>query len=76
MVDMAEQLLIDLDFHQLRVRIHNDNIARIEVLEDEFDKILKNRKIISEKFREYGFKYISMDIEGYRTGAMNEVLNV
>lgn len=74
MVDKAEQLLLDLGFHQIRVRIHGKNIARIEVLPDEFEKLIKVRNEITEKFKNYGFKYVSMDLEGYRTGSMNETL--
>ena len=75
MVDKAEQLLLDLGFHQLRVRIHG-TIARIEVLPDEFHKLFeeKNRLKIVTEFEKYGFTYISMDLKGYRTGSMNETL--
>ena len=70
-----EQLLLDLGFHQLRVRIHG-TIARIEVLPDEFPKLIeeKNRLKIVTEFEKYGFTYISMDLKGYRTGSMNETL--
>lgn len=74
MVDKAEQLLLDLGFHQVRVRIHG-TIARIEVDPDELDKVLKHRKEITEKFKSYGFTYVSLDLSGYRTGSMNETLN-
>lgn len=75
MVDRAEQLLMDLGFHQLRVRIHG-TIARIEVLPDEFEKLIRPeiRTQINEKFSEYGFSYVTMDLKGYRTGSMNETL--
>lgn len=75
MVDKAEQLLLDLGFHQLRVRIHG-TIARIEVLPDEFPKLIeeKNRLKIVTEFEKYGFTYISMDLKGYRTGSMDETL--
>ena len=75
MVDKAEQLLLDLGFHQLRVRIHG-TIARIEVLPDEFPELIeeKNRLKIVTEFEKYGFTYITMDLKGYRTGSMNETL--
>lgn len=75
MVDKAEQLLLDLGFHQLRVRIHG-KIARIEVMPDEFPKLIeeKNRLKIVSEFEKFGFSYISMDLKGYRTGSMNETL--
>ena len=73
MVDKAEQLLLDLGFHQLRVRIHG-TLARIEVLPDELQKVLENREQIVKAFKEYGFTYVTMDLQGYRMGSMNETL--
>lgn len=75
MVDKAEQLLLDLGFHQVRVRIHG-MIARIEVLPDELGEIVKieMREKITQKFKEFGFAYVTLDLEGYRTGSMNETL--
>ena len=75
MVDKAEQLLLDMGFHQVRVRIHG-NIARIEVLPEEIAKIVeeKNRMKIASKLKEYGFDYVTLDLLGYRTGSMNETL--
>lgn len=75
MVDKAEQLLLDLGFHQVRVRIHG-TIARIEVLPEEFLKLIEEntRLNIVNSFKEYGFSYITMDLTGYRTGSMNETL--
>ena len=73
MVDKAEQLLLDLGFHQLRVRIH-DKMARIEVLPEELQKVLDNREQIVKAFKEYGFTYVTMDLQGYRMGSMNETL--
>jgi uncharacterized protein len=75
MVDRAEQLLLDMGFHQVRVRIHG-LIARIEVLPEEFEKLIDgaNRSRITKEFKEYGFTYVTMDLTGYRTGSMNETL--
>lgn len=74
MVEKAEQLLLDLGFHQVRVRIHGDNLARIEVDENDLDKVLKYRRKITDDFKSYGFTYVTMDLTGYRTGSMNETL--
>lgn len=76
MVDKAEQYLINIGFRQVRVRFHNDT-ARIEVAEGERRKFfnLKLMDDISEKFRKIGFKYCALDLQGYRTGSLNEVLN-
>lgn len=73
MVDKAEQLLLDMGLKQVRVRIHG-NMARIEVLPTEIEKIAKeeNRKKISEEFKKYGFTYVTLDLEGYRMGSMNK----
>lgn len=75
MVDRAEQLLLDMGFHQVRVRIHG-KIARIEILPNEFSMLIDedNRTKIVEEFERYGFTYISMDLNGYRTGSMNKTL--
>lgn len=75
MVEQAEQLLLDLGFYQVRVRIHG-MLARIEVLPEELDRIMQTeiRKQITERFKEYGFAYVTLDLMGYRTGSMNETL--
>jgi pyridinium-3,5-biscarboxylic acid mononucleotide sulfurtransferase len=75
-VDQAEQFLLDLGFRQVRVRHHGD-VARIEVAATErgkfFDTDLLDR--IYEKFKQLGFMYTALDLKGYRTGSMNEVIN-
>lgn len=75
MVDDAEQLLLDLGFRQVRVR-HHDSLARIEIDENQFPKIMEKeiRGQINSRFKEIGFTYISLDLAGYRTGSMNETL--
>lgn len=75
MVDRAEQLLLDMGFNQLRVRIHG-NVARIELMPGDFPVIMQeeNRKKVYDALRSYGFAYVSLDLMGYRTGSMNEVL--
>ncbi len=75
MVDEAEQLLLDLGFHQVRVR-HHGTVARIEIAEDQFPKIMEReiREQIDSRLKEIGFTYVSLDLSGYRTGSMNETL--
>ena len=75
MVDKAEQLLLDLGFRQVRVRIHG-TMARIEIMPEEFEKLISGeiRSQITETFRNLGFTYVTMDLTGYRTGSMNEVI--
>lgn len=71
MIEFAEEFLLNSGFRQFRVRAHGD-IARIEILPFEFEKLLKICNDVVTKFKEYGFKYVSMDLAGYRTGSMNE----
>ena len=73
MVDRAEQFLLDMGFTQLRVRIH-DRLARIEIKPSEFPLMLENREKVYDYLKSLGFAYISLDLGGYRTGSMNEVL--
>ena len=75
MVDRAEQLLLDLGFHQVRVRVHG-SMARIEVLPEEIGKLIeaKARGRISAAFHEQGFSFVTADLDGYRTGSMNKTL--
>jgi uncharacterized protein len=74
-VDQAEQFLLDLGFHQVRVRYHG-SLARIETDEAGIGKLLDPavRRTVDEKLREIGFIYVTADLRGYRTGAMNETL--
>jgi len=72
-VERAESYLSNLGLNQIRVRYHND-IARIEATKDDFEKILKDAKKIVQQFKKLGFAYVTLDIEGYRTGSLNEVL--
>lgn len=74
MVERAEQALLDLGFKQLRVRIHGENLARIEVNPAELEKLFSLRDEVLQKVKEAGFAYVTMDLQGYRTGAMNENL--
>ncbi len=77
MVDQAEQFLLDLGFHQLRVRVH-DTIARIELEPSEFGRFMEEdiRTRVYEEFKKIGFDYAALDLRGYRTGSMNETLSV
>lgn len=74
-IALSEQFLRQLGLRQFRVRYH-EKIARIEVDEDEFDKLLSRdlRTRISKRLKELGFTYVTIDVEGYRTGSMNEAI--
>lgn len=73
-LDEAEHFLIQLGFYQVRVR-HHDKIARIEVMPQEINKLIDAREQIYEKFTSLGFTYVTLDLQGYRTGSMNETLD-
>ena len=75
-VGEGEEFLRSLGFKQLRVR-HHDNIARIEVEEKDIPRVLDEdlRDEIFNKFKALGYIYVVLDLKGYRTGSMNEVLD-
>lgn len=77
MVDKAEQRLLDLGFHQVRVRIHG-NIARIEIDRSEFEKIIQPdiAENLNSYLRELGFLYVTLDLGGYQMGSMNKTLDL
>ena len=74
MVDGAEQFLFEKGFNQCRVRVHGGGLARIEVNQDAFEKLMADREEIVDRLKSLGFTYITMDAMGYRSGSMNEVL--
>ncbi|MFC2076082.1 ATP-dependent sacrificial sulfur transferase LarE [candidate division KSB1 bacterium] len=76
MVEQAEDKLRDLGFRQVRVRYHNE-IARIEVDGEEVHRFLQPelRLQVDRELKEAGFQYVTLDLLGYRTGSMNEVLS-
>lgn len=71
---VAELGMRKLGFTQFRIRSHDD-LARIEVIPDEMDLAWKMREKLSQICTATGFKYVSIDLKGYRTGAMNEALS-
>lgn len=73
MVESAENLLHDFGFSNLRVRLHG-KIARIELIPEEFDKAINMRDRIAALLQSCGFSYITLDLKGYRSGSMDEVL--
>ena len=74
-VEAAEEFLSGAGFNQLRVRVHG-KIARLEVLPADFDKVIKLREKISARLKSLGFDYVTLDLQGYRVGSMNEQLNL
>ncbi|AZR74169.1 TIGR00268 family protein [Anoxybacter fermentans] len=74
MVDSAERYLRQFNLKQLRVRHHDAKTARIEVLPEDMSLFLKHREDIVAYLKNLGYTYITLDLQGYRTGSMNEVL--
>lgn len=72
-VDQAEHFLYTLGIRQFRVR-HHEEIARIEVPVGEMEHLLENRDKIVARFKEIGYLYVTMDLQGFRSGSMNEGL--
>ncbi len=72
-IEAAEEYLFTLGVTQCRVRYH-DHIARIEVPVNDIPLILTHAQKIIKHLKELGFTYITLDLEGYRTGSLNEVL--
>ncbi len=72
-VESAEGFLFSLGIRQCRVRYHGQ-IARIEVTLDDVHSIITHAQKIVKRFKKLGFTYITLDLEGYRTGSLNEVL--
>lgn len=69
-VEAAEEFLLSAGFTQMRVRVHG-NLARIEILPEQFDKLLSLREKISARLKSLGFDYVTLDLQGYRMGSMN-----
>lgn len=73
-VNEAEKFILSQGINHVRVRYHH-NIARIEVTEDQLNNLLKLKDSIILHLKELGFDYVTMDLEGYRTGSMNEIID-
>ncbi|MDR2695333.1 MAG: ATP-dependent sacrificial sulfur transferase LarE [Deltaproteobacteria bacterium] len=75
MIDKAEQFLLDMGLHQVRVRFH-DNLARIETDQEAFSLLADHnaRERIYNEFKRLGFIYVALDLLGYRAGSMNETI--
>ena len=69
-IEQAEQFLRSLGFGQLRVRIHG-NLARIEVLPSEMEKLFSLRQAVHDKLKAFGFDYVTLDAGGFKSGSMN-----
>jgi uncharacterized protein len=75
MIDKSEQFLMDIGFRQVRVRQH-DKLARIEVLPEEIQKLAGLDEMIVSKLKSIGYMYVTIDLQGYRSGSLNETLDI
>lgn len=74
-VERGEEIVREAGFREFRVRVHGD-LARIEISREEFDRVLNRNMVerLSQAFRELGFRYVTLDLDGFRSGSMNEAL--
>lgn len=75
-IDAAESFMRDLGFRFFRVRHHDDRTARLEIGPQEFHRLFEDplRNQIVNHLKSLGYLYVTLDLQGYRTGSMNEVL--
>ena len=76
MIDRGEEVLRNLGFQQFRVRHHGD-VVRIEIAREEMPQAMQMNmfETLSREFKQIGFRFVTLDVDGYRTGALNEVLS-
>jgi uncharacterized protein len=76
-VERGEEILREFGFREFRVR-HHDQLVRLEIAPAEMDRVLRKDLIeeLARRFRELGFKYVTLDLQGFRSGSMNESLPV
>ncbi|MFA6350200.1 MAG: ATP-dependent sacrificial sulfur transferase LarE [Candidatus Omnitrophota bacterium] len=73
-IDKAEQFLRKLGFIQVRVRHYND-LCRIEVMPGRIRSLIAKQKDVVDNLKKLGYNYVTVDLEGFRSGSMNEILN-
>jgi uncharacterized protein len=74
-VERGEKILRDLGLREFRVRVHGE-LVRLEIAPEEMERILPKQTLdlLADSFRQLGFRYVTLDLHGYRSGAMNEIL--
>ncbi len=77
-IDTAEQLLRDLGFKNVRVRYHHNDLARLEVAIADLPSLCEKdkREKITSRFRELGFRYVTIDLEGFRSGSFQQLVSL
>jgi uncharacterized protein len=77
-IELAERLLRELGFRECRVRLHEGELARIEVPVAELERLSEPecRDALVSRLRESGFKYVTLDLEGFRSGSLNQLVSL
>ena len=73
-LENAESFVRNLGFEKFRVRDHA-NIARIELETSDFNKFIEKRQAVIDEFKALGFSYVTLDLEGFRSGSMDKGLS-
>ena len=78
MIDRAEQFLRARGLRELRVRYHKGDLARLEVPADAIARLAEPalRREIADHLRALGFKFVTLDLEGFRSGSLNQLLSI
>ena len=75
-VEAAESLLRDFGLRECRVRLHEGELARIEVPSSEIPRMVELRDVLTARLRELGFRFVTLDLEGFRTGSLNSLVSL
>ena len=75
-IDRGEEIMREFGFREFRVR-HHDQLVRLEIAQAEMDRVMRKEVFqeLAARFRQLGFKYVTLDLQGFRSGSMNEVLD-
>ena len=78
MIDDAERFLRDSGMTQVRVRYHKGDMARVEVSVEDLPKLCENplRERLVHQLNSFGFKFITLDLEGFRSGSLNTLVSI
>ena len=78
MIDRAEQFLRSHGLAEVRVRYHKGDLARLEVPIDALERLVEPefRRTLTEQLRGLGFKFVTLDLEGFRSGSLNQLVTI
>src|SRR5205085_2815852 len=77
-VEAAEALLKELGYRECRVRLHEGELARIEVPPERLELLVNGvvREMLTQRLKELGFRFVTLDLEGFRSGSLNALVNL